>query len=93
MTNSTLQTERSSKSDPLQQAASKRPTPPPSPSIENCDALIFSLASRRIVIVRRDGPIRIWSAQQLCRPIRELTLGEAVFYNGHRDTVRAMSIY
>ena len=93
MTHSTTQSERSRKSDPQPGPGTKREPLTPSPGIDTCDALIFSLASQRIVIVHREGPIRIWSAEQLCRPIRKLTVGESVFFNGRQDTVRAMSIY
>ncbi|QDV40518.1 hypothetical protein Enr13x_03240 [Stieleria neptunia] len=71
---------------------SRRPATP-SPTIANCDALIVSLASQRFVIVRRGDPIRIWSAEQLCRPIRTLRPGERVYYNGRADTVRAITVY
>ena len=65
----------------------------PSPSIERCDALIVSLTSQRFVIVRRGDKIRLWSAEQLCRPIRTLRPGERVYYTGRPDTVRALSVY
>lgn len=65
----------------------------PSASIENCDALLIALASQRFVIVRRGGKIRIWSAEQLCRPVRELRPGEAVYYDGRPDQVRALVVY
>ena len=66
---------------------------PPSPTLENCEALMVSLASQRFVIVRRDGKIRIWSAEQICRPVRQLRPGERVYYNGDLDTVRATAVY
>ncbi|MDV6032938.1 MAG: hypothetical protein F9B45_23200 [Phycisphaera sp. RhM] len=65
----------------------------PSPSIESCDALIVSLTSQRFVIVRRGDKIRLWSAEQLCRPIRALRPGEGVYHNGRIDTVRALTVY
>ncbi|WP_372895463.1 hypothetical protein [Stieleria sp.] len=74
-----------------------RPPPqsPPiaSPSIEHCDALIVSLTSQRFVIVRRGDKIRLWSAEQICRPIRLLRPGERVYYNGRLETVRALTVY
>ena len=66
---------------------------PPSPSLETCDAVLIALASRRFVIVRRDGKIPLWSAERLCRPIRELRRGECVYYKGNRDTVEALAVY
>ena len=54
---------------------------------------MISLESQRVVIVRRDGRIRVWSAERICRPVRELRPGESVYYNGRPDTVRAMAIY
>ncbi|MCA9137234.1 MAG: hypothetical protein KDB00_10755 [Planctomycetales bacterium] len=54
---------------------------------------MISLASQRFVIVRRNEKIRIWSAEQICRPVRDLRPGEQVYYNGNRDTVRALAVY
>lgn len=66
---------------------------PASPSLAECDAVLIALQSRRFVIVRRGRGIPVWSAEQLCRPIRELRRGEAVYYKGNRDVVRAMTVY
>ena len=77
----------------MNQTATPRKPLPPSPTLEDCDALMVSLASQRFVIVRRDGQIRIWSAEQICRPVRKLRPGERVYYNGHLDTVRALAVY
>lgn len=76
----------------IQSAITPKPLTP-SLTIENCDALMISLTSQRFVIVRRDGPIRIWSAEQICRPLRNLRPGEPVYYNGRRETVRALAVY
>ena len=64
-----------------------------SPTIETCDALMIALDSQRLVIVRRDDKIRIWSAEQLCRPVRQLPPGDRVYYNGGLDKVRALAVY
>ncbi|QEG02654.1 hypothetical protein Mal15_67750 [Stieleria maiorica] len=71
----------------------------PSPSIEASDAidasdaLMISLASQRIVIVRRDERPSVRSAEQLCRPAAALRPGERVYYKGRPDRVRAMRVY
>ncbi|WP_182869167.1 hypothetical protein [Stieleria mannarensis] len=74
-----------------------RPQPsetlPATPSIEASDALMISLASQRIVIVRRDERPSVRSAEQLCRPATALRPGERVYYKGRPDTVRAMRVY
>lgn len=76
------------------QLRTEPPSPPTAPpSIERCDALIVSLTSQRFVIVRRGDKIRLWSAEQLCRPIRALRPGERVYHNGRIDTVRALTVY
>lgn len=64
-----------------------------SPSMENCDALLVSLASRRIIVARRGQRVCLWSAERFCRPLRSIKPGEKVFYNGQLDTVRAIAIY
>ncbi len=61
--------------------------------LQNCDALLISLASKRLVIVRRDGKIPIWSAEKVCRPVREIRPGERVYYKGRPDQVRAITVY
>lgn len=64
-----------------------------SPSMENCDALLVSLASRRIIVARRGQRVCLWSAEQFCKPMRAIKPGEKVFYNGQLDTVRAIAVY
>jgi len=76
--------------DPV--ATLNRPDPDASER-EQCEALLIALASRRYVIIRRDGPIRLWSADQLCRPVRHFRVGESVYYDGKPDRVRAIGIY
>ena len=61
--------------------------------LETCDALIIALDSQRIVILRRDEKIPMWSAEQICRPIRQMRRGEPVYYKGKRDVVRAIAVY
>ena len=66
---------------------------PASKTLENCDALMIGLRSHRVLIVHRDGPIRVWSAERLCKPLRELQPGESVYYNGNREEVRRVCVY
>ncbi|MEL6108611.1 MAG: hypothetical protein AAFU85_21610 [Planctomycetota bacterium] len=66
---------------------------PASKSIENCDAWMIGLQSQRIVIVRRDGPTRLRSAERICKPIQQVKPGETVYYNGRREQVRSVSVF
>ncbi|WP_149495544.1 hypothetical protein [Roseiconus lacunae] len=66
---------------------------PASKSIDDCDALMVLLRSGKIVITHREGPVRLCSAQRVCKPLRYLRAGEDVYYNGRRDTVRAIMVY
>ncbi|KAA5546899.1 hypothetical protein FYK55_00255 [Roseiconus nitratireducens] len=61
--------------------------------LESCDAMLIALASGRIVVVRRDSPIRICSAERLCKPVRQLRRGEPVYCDGRQDRVRALLVY
>ena len=61
--------------------------------VEDADAVIIALTSRRYVIVHRDGATRLRSAEQLCRPLHRLRPGEMVYYKGRRDEVRAITAY
>ncbi|MEO1524050.1 MAG: hypothetical protein AAFX06_01375 [Planctomycetota bacterium] len=66
---------------------------PPSRSIDDCEALMIGLRSKRIVIVRCDDPIRLRSVERICKPVRQLRPGEEVYYNGKREQVRSVSVY
>ncbi|PNY37935.1 hypothetical protein [Rhodopirellula sp. MGV] len=65
----------------------------PSKTLEDCDAVMILLASGKIVVIHHDGPIRLWSADCLCKPIRRIRPDEHVYYNGKREVVRAISVY
>lgn len=74
-------------------AIDPKPRNPTNPNPRECDALIIALQSRRVAIVRRDQKIPIWSAEQICRPVRSLSAGERVYYKGEPDVVRAITTY
>ncbi|NND98165.1 MAG: hypothetical protein HKN47_12630 [Pirellulaceae bacterium] len=64
-----------------------------SASLENCDAVMVSLRGGRFVIVRRDGPKRMFPVEPICKRIRDLQPGDAVFYKGQRETVHSLCVY
>lgn len=51
------------------------------------------LGSGKIVVVHQDRPVQLWSAEKLCKPIRQFRPGESVYYNGVLERVRAITVY
>ncbi len=61
-------------------------------SLENAEAVIIALKSRRFVIVRKHGPKRLY-AEPICKRIRDLRPGDPVNYRGRLDTVCGLCAY
>ena len=61
-------------------------------SLEEAEALIIALKSRRFVIVRKDDPKRLYP-EPICKRIRDLRPGDTVHYPGTLDTVCALGEY
>ncbi|MCC9599021.1 hypothetical protein LOC67_00505 [Stieleria sp. JC731] len=64
-----------------------------SQSLQECEALMILLGSGKIVVVHQDRPVQLWSAEKLCKPIRQFRPGESVYYNGVLERVRAITVY
>ena len=61
-------------------------------SLENADAVIVALESKKFVIVRRDDSRRLLP-DPICKRIRDLKPGDTVQYQGLRETVCGVSRY
>jgi hypothetical protein len=61
-------------------------------SLEDADAVIIALRSKRFVIVRQDDTGRLYP-EPLCKRIRDLRPGDTVHYQGKRDTVCGLCAY
>ena len=62
-------------------------------SLQEADALIIALKSRRFVIVRKNESQKLYPAEPICKRIRDLQPGDEVYYQGTLDTVCGLSAY
>ncbi|MGI9474377.1 MAG: hypothetical protein ACR2NZ_22740 [Rubripirellula sp.] len=71
-------------------------TPPPpidDVSVENCEAVLICLNSRRFVVARPNEPKDLWPVDGGWEKLRQLKPGDEVIYKGDRTTVRALDVY
>jgi len=61
-------------------------------SLDNADAVIIALESKKFVIVRSDDPKRL-VPEPICKRIRDLQPGDTVHYQGSRETVCGLRRY
>ena len=71
---------------------------PPRPSfeetsLENCEAVLICLNTRKFIVIRHDGPRNLWPIDGGWDKLRDLKPGDEVIYKGDRTTVVALDVY
>ncbi|MDE0862991.1 MAG: hypothetical protein OSA98_04330 [Rubripirellula sp.] len=62
-------------------------------SVEDCEAVLICLNSRRFVVARPGEPRDLWPLGGGWDKLRQLKPGDEVIYKGHLTTVRAVDVY
>lgn len=62
-------------------------------SLENCEAILICLNTRRFVVARHDQPKDLWPVDGGWAKLRHLKPGDEVIYKGARTVVRAVAVY
>ena len=62
-------------------------------SLENCQAVLICLNTRRFIVVRHDEPKNLWPIDGGWDRLRDLKAGDEVIYKGDRTTIRALDVY
>jgi hypothetical protein len=62
-------------------------------SLENCEAILICLNTRRFIVARHDEPKNLWPIGGGWDKLRDLKPGDEVIYKGDRTTVRAVDVY
>ena len=62
-------------------------------SVQNCEAMLICLNSRRFVVARPDEPKDLWPIDGGWKKLRDLKPGDEVIYKGEQTTVRALDVY
>ncbi|TWU49602.1 hypothetical protein [Rubripirellula reticaptiva] len=62
-------------------------------TLENCEAMIVCLNTRRFVIVRPGEAINVWPCDRGWDDIRNLHPGDKVIYKGTTTQVSAVEVY
>lgn len=75
-----------------------KPEPTQSPpldqaSLQNCEAVLICLNTRRFVVARHGEPKNLWPINGGWDKLRDLKPGDEVIYKGDRTTVRALDVY
>ena len=62
-------------------------------SLQDCEAVLVCLNTKRFVIVRYDEPKDFWPVDGGWEKLRDLKPGDEVIYKGDRTTIRAIDVY
>ncbi|MBD54330.1 MAG: hypothetical protein CMM05_04505 [Rhodopirellula sp.] len=62
-------------------------------TVEDCEAVLICLSTRRFVVARPGEPRDLWPVDGGWDKLRDLKPGDEVVYKGNVTTVRAVDVY